>query len=309
MPRTARIKSPVGIYHIMVRSISDTPLFKDNSDKDKYLQIIKKYQNLFLFKVYCYCIMTTHAHFVIDSAGADISKIMKSINLSYVTYFNSKYNRHGHLFQDRFKSKIIADDKYLLMVSAYIHNNVKDIKKFRNNIEKYRYSSLGIFLGIYEDSVNILTPDYILNHFGNTLKRSRELYLKFMSRYSEKNNSSLGDEIVFENDKGEYRSERKILIRGYSPENIISFISNYVKGPCNINIKYNHRSTELKAICVVIMRSLSNFTLKEIGAILGNVTLSNVYRLCEKGLKLITEKDNYKTIVNDLLKSCPCPTA
>ena len=82
MPRVARVKHENGIYHIMVRSISDIPLFRDSADKDKYLQLIKKYQGIYLFKVYAYCLMTTHGHMAIDCCGADISKIMKSINQS-----------------------------------------------------------------------------------------------------------------------------------------------------------------------------------------------------------------------------------
>jgi REP element-mobilizing transposase RayT len=88
MPRCARIKSSDSIYHIMVRSISDVDLFCTNQDKDKYLSLIKKYQVLFAFKVYAYCIMNTHAHLIIDSAGADISRIMHAINQSYAQYYN-----------------------------------------------------------------------------------------------------------------------------------------------------------------------------------------------------------------------------
>ena len=118
MPRSARVKSFDSVFHIMVRSISDTPLYKCNSDKDKYLQLIKKYQDIHLFKVYSYCIMDTHAHMIIDTVGSDISKVMHSINQCYAQYFNRKYERHGHVFQDRFKSKIIYEDRYLITLSS-----------------------------------------------------------------------------------------------------------------------------------------------------------------------------------------------
>jgi putative transposase len=303
MPRTARVKSPSGIYHIMIRSISDTPLFKNDTDKNKYLELIRKYQNIFLFRVYAYCLMTTHAHFIIDSAGADVSKFMKAINLSYAIYFNKKYNRHGHLFQDRFKSKLITNDKYLTMLSVYIHNNARDLKRYKNNIEKYQYSSLGIYLGIHKNSYGILNPDYILQHFGSNVLRAKEQYLSFMNRYSENNDSGIGDKIDFINDRSEYRSGRNILIRDYSPEHIVSFITNYIKTPFSIYMKHNHKNSELKAVCVVIMRSLCNFSLKQIASVLGNITSSNVSRLCEKGIKLITEKEIYMPIINELLKS------
>ncbi|WDC83583.1 transposase [Caloramator sp. mosi_1] len=58
--------------------------------------------------------MDNHAHFIIDANGADISKIMHFINYKYAMWFNKRYSRHGHLFQDRFKSKIVKDERYLL---------------------------------------------------------------------------------------------------------------------------------------------------------------------------------------------------
>ena len=83
MPRTARRKSCDSIYHIMVKSVGDSKLFKIDDDKEMYLGIIKKYQNIFNFKVYAYCLMDNHAHFMIDSNGSDISKFMQRINQSY----------------------------------------------------------------------------------------------------------------------------------------------------------------------------------------------------------------------------------
>ena len=60
--------------------------------------------------------MDNHAHLLIDANGADISKVMHGINFSYAMYFNKKYEREGHLFKDRFKSKIVDDDRYLKTV-------------------------------------------------------------------------------------------------------------------------------------------------------------------------------------------------
>ena len=89
--RTSRIKRKHGIYHIMVKSIPELKLYNDNEDKDKYLKIIKEKQVLFGFKIYAFCIMSNHGHFIIDSNGADISEIMQSINSKYAFYFNRKY--------------------------------------------------------------------------------------------------------------------------------------------------------------------------------------------------------------------------
>src|SRR5665647_1786261 len=103
MPRTAREKSPDAMYHVMSRSISELDLFRNAEDKKKYIRIVKRYKEKYKIRIYAYCLMDNHSHLMIDANGADISKVMQGINLSYARYYNKKYCRHGHLFQDRFK--------------------------------------------------------------------------------------------------------------------------------------------------------------------------------------------------------------
>jgi len=161
MPRAARIKSTDSIYHIMVRSVGETILYKEEADKNKYLALIKRYQQTFNFKVYAYCLMSNHGHIILDGNGADISKIMHGINQCYAQYFNKKYSRHGHVFQDRFKSIIVNNDRYLIALSQYIHNNPRDIGGYEDKLEQYKYSSLGIYLGIREDNFDIVDTSFI----------------------------------------------------------------------------------------------------------------------------------------------------
>lgn len=298
MPRLARVKNEHGIYHIMVRSISDVPLFRDSTDKDKYLQLIKKYQDIYLFKVYAYCLMTTHGHIAIDCCGADISKIMKSINQSYAAYFNKKYNRHGHVFQDRFKSVLVHDYKYLLVLTAYIHNNPKDISEYRNSVEKYKYSSFGIYLGKFSNRFNIIDTNYILSFFGKKLSIARKSYLAFVMKAP---NLEEKVDVEFEEEGSECRNERKILIRDISPKEVVKFIAQYTGANFNIHIKFNHKHSKERSLCVLLMRSLCNFSFKEICHFIGNITISSVRRLCERGYKLITENDRYKTLIEDMI--------
>lgn len=166
LPRTSRVKRETAIYHIMARSISEVQLFKSIDDKNKFLSYIKKYKNIFSFRVYAFCIMDNHIHLLIDSNGADISKFMHSINQCYAQYYNRKYNRNGHVFGDRFKSKIADSDSSIICMSAYIHNNPKDIKGFKNCVENYKYSSLGIYLGRHKDNFNLIDKDFILQYFN-----------------------------------------------------------------------------------------------------------------------------------------------
>jgi putative transposase len=298
LPRTARIKYSGAIYHIMSRSISEVSLFQDNDDKSKYLCLIEKYKKLYQFRVYAYCLMTTHAHIIIDCCGADISKIMKSINLSYVLYFNKKYSRHGHLFQDRFKSKVVTDNRYLRVLSAYIHNNAKDIGEFKGCIEKYEFSSLGIYLGLKSDNNKIVDYTYMLQSFGINISEARTAYVNFLNN---RNKDKDKIDINFKEDKSEYISSRKVLIRDLKIDEIVEFVSKYSGIEGYINIKYSHSNTEFKALCVVLMRSLGNYSLKEVCEAFGNITASTAWRLCEKGLSLIKFNIKYSTIIDDMI--------
>ncbi|MDP4090632.1 MAG: transposase [Bacillota bacterium] len=298
MPRTARIKSEAGIYHIMVRSISDIPLFRSDEDKDRYLSLVKKYQIIFRFKVYAYCLMTTHAHMIVDCCGADISKIMKSINQCYSAYFNKKYKRHGHVFQDRFKSKLVSDEKYLLVLSAYVHSNPKDIEEYRGCVELFEYSSLGLYLGIAVDRFGIMDSRFILGHFSSNTARAQKTYLEFINRISDSDDKI---DIEFEDEGSECRSERRILLRNFPPEEIVAFVSKYTGTPFNIHIKFNHRHTELKCLTVLIMRSLCNFGFRDLCTYIGNITQSNLWHLCDKGYDLLTKEQKYSLLVENLI--------
>jgi len=300
MPRTARVKGPDCAYHIIVRSVSDTPLFKHNVDKDKYLSLIKKYQDIFLFKVYAYCLMDTHAHILIDACGADISKVMHVINQSYAQYYNRKYDRHGHLFSDRFKSKIIYTDRVLLNVSAYINKNSKDIRGYRGKEAKYRYSSFGVYLGIMKDSYGILDTWFVLEQFSGDPIIARREYLAFVQKYDE---NAEEEDLELSSEKAEYRSERVILIRDYTPERVINFVAEYIKiDKWAVNIKYKRKGVKFRAICALLMRGLCDMSQREICTFFGGISQSNAARLCSMGFELISREDRFKNIISDFIK-------
>jgi len=299
MPRSARLKNFNSIYHIMVRSISEVALYRKNDDKDKYLELVKKYQKIFNFKVYAYCLMDTHAHFIFDANGADISKIMHGINQSYAQYYNRKYERHGHLFQDRFKSVIVYNDQYLISLSHYIHNNPSDISSYKSCVEKYKYSSLGVYINIRKDYLEILDKNFIMSHFGNNTVEAIRQYLKL---FKNSDGSKLQGQEEFKDEGCEYRSERKILLRGYTQEDIIRFISSkMLVCKSDLSLKYCRRLTEARAIFVFLMRSLCDFKYKDICNSIGNLTQSRVSMLCSLGLDVVSSKPEYANLIEEFV--------
>lgn len=299
MPRTERIKSENAIYHVMVRSITEVPLFKKENDKDKYLSQMRNYQIIYGFKVYAYCMMTNHAHFIIDSNGADISKIMHGLNFKYAITYNRIHDRHGHVFQDRFKSKIVDTNRYLITLSAYIHNNPIKIKGYETCPEKYKYSSLKVYLGLEKDLTGLLDETYIMQMIGDNVNNARDRYLQFVYTCDKE---KLKKEMEFEDEKTEYRSQRKVLVRNFNPEQIMSFISEETGVEKLMMYVRNSRNNKAaRALAVLLMRSLCNFKISHICQVLGNITESRVSKLCSIGVELISTEDRYKDIVNKFI--------
>jgi REP element-mobilizing transposase RayT len=300
MPRCARVKNGGCTYHVMARSISDIPLFKCNKDKDRYLSLLKKYQDIFMFKVYAYCIMDTHAHMLIYANGADISKIMHGVNQSYAQYYNRRYNRHGHVFQDRFKSIIVDNDRYLLTVSAYIHNNPLSIKRYNKCIGKYPYSSMGVYLGVKEDVFDLLDTDFILGMISSDTICARIKYKEFTSLCT---NEDKLPSMEFMDEQFQYRSGKRLIIRNFNIDDITAHVSEGLDlRKVGVNIKNNRRLTGYRALCVMLLRSLCNLKCKDICSLLGNITQARVSSLCSKGYELISSDERYRRIVEELIE-------
>ncbi len=141
MPRTARLTIKNGCYHIITRGNQRQFVFIDSRDYERYLRILNKYKKRYKFKLYCFCLMPNHVHLIIEvKRPCMLNKIMRGLNLSYTLYFNSKYKKIGHLWQDRFKSKIIEKDAYLLECINYIETNPLR-SSLVSSINEYRWSS------------------------------------------------------------------------------------------------------------------------------------------------------------------------
>ncbi len=136
MPRTARKKSESGIYHIILRGINKQTIFEDEEDSIKFLETLVTYKEISGYKIYAYCLMGNHIHLLLKEENEDLGIVMRRIGASYVYWYNLKYGRCGHLFQDRYKSEPVEDENYFLTVLRYIHQNplktgvVKDIASY-----------------------------------------------------------------------------------------------------------------------------------------------------------------------------------
>ncbi|HHX62773.1 MAG TPA: transposase [Epulopiscium sp.] len=293
MPRMGRIKNEDFKLHVMVRSIKELDLFKENEDKVKYLSILRKFQLKHGFKVYAYCLMSNHGHLIIDCAGADISKSMHAINLSYARYYNHKYNRYGHLFQDRFKSKVINTHRYLINLSAYIHNNPKDIPQYKDNIELYPFSSFKEYLN-KTDTFGILSKSLLSQIVGFDCKEKEAAYITLVR---ESNDAETLDETEFTNDQTEYINHKDIITKYKSPQEVINHVARTLtQNPLDIYVKYRRSCAKIRALSCVFMVTFCNMNQKEICETIGNISPSGISYLTSKGLGILLE--NRKLIDN-----------
>jgi len=107
----------------MLRGINRTEIFFDDEDRNRFIDTLQRMKEKGEYEIYAYCLMDNHVHLLIKEKREPINRAMKRIGVSYAYYFNKKYRRVGHLFQDRYRSEAVEKETYLLAAVRYIHNN------------------------------------------------------------------------------------------------------------------------------------------------------------------------------------------
>ena len=271
MPRIQREKGEFSTYHIIQRGNERKNLFLRDDDKLRFLDTMAKTREKYNFLVYCYCLMDNHVHLVINDNGNDISKLMKSINVSYVSYFNRVYKRFGHLFQDRFRSEIIDDDPYLLEVSRYIHNN--PVKAgIVEKPEDYRWSSYNVYVGKTVNSHKLLDTGKILASFSNQKNKAVVEYIRFMEGYGEES----GTILEIEEEQQKIGQENHDYINGIfeARQRIERSLAEEKLSMDELLQDKKRRDELIKAI-----RRNSSLSLKELGELFSGLSESRISRI------------------------------
>lgn len=123
MPRHSRRLSATGIYHVMFRGVNRDSIFLDIEDHVRFLDALGLVKKTSGCAVLAYCLMPNHAHVVLRTDGEPIGQSMKRLGVRYAGWFNRKYGRVGHVFQDRFRSVPVEDDAYFITLIRYVWNN------------------------------------------------------------------------------------------------------------------------------------------------------------------------------------------
>ena len=123
MPRQSRIDAPGAFHHVIIRGIERTAIFRDDKDRDSFLD---RFGGILLetsTPCYAWSLLSNHAHFLLRTGNISIARLMRKLLTGYAVTFNRRHHRHGHLFQNRYKSILCDEDAYLHELVRYIHLN------------------------------------------------------------------------------------------------------------------------------------------------------------------------------------------
>ncbi len=304
MPRAARKKSADSMYHIMSRSISEIDLYQCEEDKAYYLGLLKRYIEKYHCKIYAYCLMDNHVHFYINTCGFDISIFMRCLNTAYAAYYNKRYSRHGHLFQGRFCSKTVDNDTYSLTLSAYIHNNAKDIAGYDGNEDSYMYSSYGVYTGRRRNAEGIVDDDFLLELFSSDRIKARQKYKSFTQSMRDTGiMRELHEGIMREYTENVYSSGKKYIMRHETPKELIKRIGALLgeRLPEMLRAKFSREASRVRAFTAYVMRALCGYTYMDICKYIGNMSVSGVSRLSNEGFRLLGSDMQYCSVFRTLI--------
>jgi len=236
----------------MLRGNERKDIFIDKQDKKKFIKTVIQKKADEAFKLYAYCIMDNHVHLVIKEQKEPISRIVKKITTSFAYYFNNKYKRVGHLFQDRYKSETIEDEPYLISVIRYIHNNPE--KAGISKKERYKWSSYSNYIEILGKTIELPEIKEILEIFSLDTKKALKEFINYSNKYEEKN----------------FLEMKKIIESEINEENVEEYINEYLKSRSSKkeNLKKRENVEERENLVQQLLRK-SNFSRRKIAILIG----------------------------------------
>ncbi|MBP1714300.1 MAG: transposase [Deltaproteobacteria bacterium] len=180
MPRQARLDAPGTLHHIIARTIDGVLLFRNRKDREIFLSRLPPLLKTTGAKILAWALMDTHFHLLMLSGEQKISKLMRCLLTGYALYYNRKYHRRGHLFQNRFKSIVCEREPYLLELVRYIHLNPWRAGKVRSlaELDSHPWSGHGFLIGKMKNDWQ--ERDFVLNQFSPDAKKAIQIYHRFL---------------------------------------------------------------------------------------------------------------------------------
>ena len=182
MPRKARLDTPGTLHHVIIRGIERRRIADNKSDREDFVSRMGEIALDTETSICAWSLMTNHAHILLRSGPAGLSTYMRRLLTGYAIAYNLRHSRHGHLFQNRFKSIICEEDAYFKELVRYIHLNPLRAKLVESlsELDRYPWSGHSVLLGKLENDWQ--DSDYVMKWFGSGRKEARYIYRQFIQR-------------------------------------------------------------------------------------------------------------------------------
>jgi putative transposase len=179
MPRQARLDSPGTLHHVMIRGIEGRNIVDDDQDRRDFVRRLGEVAGASGTTVFAWALMSNHAHILLASGVMGLAKFMRRLLTGYAVGYNLRHRRHGHLFQNRYKSIVCDGDSYFTELVRYIHLNPLRVKLVRHidALEKYPYCGHGAILG--KVSYDWQDRYSVLAQFGSREAQAIAAYRRF----------------------------------------------------------------------------------------------------------------------------------
>lgn len=181
MPRQARLDAAGVLHHVMARGIERGLIFRDDRDREDCLGRLAELATNQSWIVYAWSLMPNHFHLLVRTGKAPLSRNMRVLMSGYAGYFNRRHKRHGHVFQNRYRSVVCEEEPYFLELVRYIHLNPLRAKLVGDlqGLDRYAYSGHSAIMGTV--ARNWQDTDEVLGRFAEGRRVARRRYREFVA--------------------------------------------------------------------------------------------------------------------------------
>lgn len=205
MPRPLRIQEAGFVHHVIARGNDQQTLFNDKEDFQAYIDFLEESRKNYPIQIYNFVLMSNHIHLLLEPAQeGNLSKFMEHVSKGYAKYFNKKYKRSGHVFQGRFKSFLIQEERYFFACNRYIDFNPLKARMVRDPKE-YPWSGYRS-LAFGSDPVIKLNLHSLYENLGKNPGERHIAYRALVSNYQGEDLDLLNRRVCILGDKGFQRS-------------------------------------------------------------------------------------------------------
>ena len=278
MVRPLRLSFENAFYHITARGNRREKIFYSDQDKKVFLEKLKETLIKYSIICYAYCLMDNHYHLFIKTPQPNLSQGIHYLNASYANWFRSKYKTNGPLFQGRYKSLLVDEDNYALILSAYIHLNPLRASVVKQ-LEDYSWSSYLDYLNLRKSNISNLKPSFVLQLLSANLFESMGKYREYIIQHQDMKNPlqqsyrniALGSEPFIERikDKIEDLGRRREIpstrsISKYDVDTIITKMTQVMNIERRM-IFYKKRGNLNRSLAIYLIKHFTELSLAEIG--------------------------------------------